>query len=62
MKCAKCKGLGFVMVMGMQKKRCPDCHGVGIITKMVQDRNDDKQVEPTQVVVKKKRGRPKKEG
>lgn len=48
MKCEKCKGQRFVMAMGWQKKRCPVCHGVGVITVKVEE-------------LKKKRGRPRKE-
>ncbi|UCE38399.1 MAG: hypothetical protein JSW00_04000 [Thermoplasmata archaeon] len=62
MKCEKCKGTGNIMMMGWQKKRCPKCHGVGVVTVMKQKTNDDMEVNETTVVVKKKRGRPKKEG
>jgi len=62
MKCEKCNGKRYYMALGWQRKTCPECHGTGEVLKLKRQTNDDmERVVTTQVVVKKKRGRPKKD-
>lgn len=49
------------MALGWQKKTCPKCHGTGVVLELKRQTNGDmERVVTTDVVVKKKRGRPKK--
>ena len=60
MKCEACKGKKMVTGLGLKKSACVKCHGTGIVLELRRQTTNDEEVKPTQVVVKRKRGRPRK--